>query len=151
MKLQKDLREFIELLNSHRVEYLVAGGHAVAYHGYPRLTGDIDFFVRASRENAERIVAVLDDFGFEKLGVSPEDSIVPDRILQLGRVPNRIDILTSISGVTFEEAWSSRIEGELDDVRVSFLGRETLLRNKRASGRPRDLADLAELDPDGER
>jgi hypothetical protein len=146
--LQKDLREFLELLNSHRVEYVIVGGHAVAYHGYPRFTGDIDFFVRATRENAERIAQVLEDFGFSRAAVSIEDLTTQNRVVQLGRPPNRIDLVTSISGVSFDDAWSSRIEGRLDGLPVQFLGRNALLANKRASGRPKDLA---ELDPDGQR
>lgn len=145
MKLQRDLREFIGLLNSRGVEYLVVGGHAVAFHGYPRFTGDIDFFVAANEENARGLMTVLADFGFGGLGIDVAALTRPRQIVQLGRPPNRIDLLTSISGVDFAEAWGSRIAGELDGLPVFYIGREALLANKLASGRPKDLADADEL------
>jgi uncharacterized nucleotidyltransferase DUF6036 len=144
-KLQTDLREFIELLNSHHVEYVVVGGHAVAFHGHPRFTGDMDFLIRPTPDNARRVLNVLDEFGFGGLGISEEDLIETGRVVQLGRPPNRIDILTSISGVDFNAAWRSRIEAMLDDQSVGLLGWEELLKNKRAAGRPKDLADVAKL------
>lgn len=143
--LQSDLREFIGLLNSFRVEYLVVGGHAVAFHGHPRFTGDIDFFIRATAENAERMLRVLDGFGFGALGITAADLIEPAKVVQLGRPPNRIDILTSISGVDFELAWRSRVPADLDGQAVNFIGAEELLKNKMSSGRPQDLADAAKL------
>jgi hypothetical protein len=143
--LQQDLREFIELLNSHGSEYLVVGGHAVAFHGHPRFTGDIDFLVRGSVANAERILRVLRAFGFGELALSPADFIKPGSVVQLGRPPNRIDLLTSISGVTFDDAWAGRVEGRLDGIPVFFLGLQALLENKLASGRPKDIADVAKL------
>ena len=145
MKLHRDLREFVGLLNSHGVEYLVVGGHAVAFHGHPRFTGDIDFWVRPEPGNAVRVVEVLRSFGFEQLGLAVSDFVEPERIVQLGQPPNRIDLLTSISGVDFESAWCSRENGLLDDLPVSFLGWESLIANKVASGRPGDLADVAQL------
>ena len=110
MALQKDLREFIELLRSNEVEFLVVGGYAVAFHGYPRLTGDIDLFIRNTRENISRIVKTLEQFGFGPVGDIIEDLAQPERMLRLGNEPNRIDILTSIAGVGFEEAWKDRVE-----------------------------------------
>lgn len=145
MKLQEDLREFIVLLNSHKVEYIVVGGHAVAYHGYPRFTGDIDFLVRPTAENASRLLEAMKAFGFGNPGVSTEDLTQPSRVLQLGRPPNRIDLLTSIDGVGFDEAWQGRVFGALDDLEVAFLGRDALLKNKRAAGRAKDLLDLQKL------
>jgi hypothetical protein len=145
VKLQRDLREFIELLNSHSCDYLVVGGHAVAYHGHPRFTGDIDFLLRPSAENAGRVLSVLQAFGFGDLPLGPDDLTIAGRVIQLGRPPNRIDLLTSISGVSFDDAWASRAQGELDGLPVFFLGRQSLLENKRASGRPKDLADIAKL------
>ena len=144
-KLQTDLREFIGLLNSHDVEYLVVGGHAVAFHGHPRFTGDIDFLVRTTPENVHRVLAVLDDFGFGGLGITADDLREEGRIVQLGQPPNRIDILTSISGVSFDSAWQARVGTVLDDQHVSVLGLNDLLQNKEAAGRPKDLADLAKL------
>ena len=144
-KLQTDLREFIVLLNSHKVEYLLVGGHAVAFHGHPRFTGDIDFLVRTTPENAARVLSVLNDFGFADLAITANDLIEPGRVLQLGHAPNRIDLLTSISGVDFDTAWAARIQAQLDDQPVTLLSREHLLQNKRASGRQKDLADVAKL------
>ena len=146
MKLQHDLREFVGLLNSLEVEYVVVGGHAVAYHGHPRFTGDIDLYLRPTHENALRVLEVLRRFGFSGLSVSPDDFIRPDSVVQLGRPPNRIDLLTSISGVEFEEAWAGAAPGELDGLSVKFLGLDALLKNKRASGRSQDIADVARLE-----
>jgi hypothetical protein len=146
VKLQSDLREFIELLNSHRVEYLVVGGHAVAFHGYVRYTGDIDFLLRRTPQNAQRMVAVLRSFGFpdaDKLAVALTE---PEKIVQLGRPPNRIDLLTSASGVDFDEIWKRALPAELDGIPVHFPDLQSLLENKKASGRKKDLADVEELE-----
>jgi predicted nucleotidyltransferase len=145
VKLQTDLREFIALLNSRAVEYLIVGGHAVAFHGYPRFTGDIDFFIRPTAENAARIVAVLGDFGFGEAGLDVPTLTQPDKVIQLGRPPNRIDLLTSISGVEFSDAWEERVAADLDGMLVQFIGKQSLLRNKRAAGRAKDLADVEAL------
>lgn len=127
------------------VEYLIVGGHAVAFHGYPRVTGDIDFFVRATSENAGRMLGVLDAFGFAGLGLELSDFVTPGRVVQLGRPPNRIDLLTSISGVDFESAWSGRVAGEIDGQPVHFVGLRDLIRNKLSSDREKDRADVAKL------
>lgn len=145
MKLQADLREFIELLSSHQVEFLVVGGHSVAFHGYPRLTDDLDLFVRPTIENGRRVLAVLEEFGFGDLEVTAETFTDPSRMVVLGRKPNRIDILTSISGVSFDEAWGDRTPGDLDGLSVHYLSRKHLVQNKTAAGRPQDLADVAKL------
>jgi hypothetical protein len=145
VKLQQDLREFIELLNSHGAEFLVVGGHAVAFHGHPRFTGDIDILVSPSAENASRLLATLKAFGFGELSLDVEDFTKPGNVVQLGRPPNRIDLLTSISGVDFAQAWSTRIAAELDGLPVSFLSLQALIDNKLASGREKDLADVAKL------
>ena len=145
MKLSKDLREFIELLNLNRVEYVIVGGHAVAFHGYPRFTGDTDFLVRPDRANASRVISVLNGVGMGDVGLSEKDFCLAGQIIQLGFPPNRIDLVTSISGLTFDEAWSSRVHADLDGLPVSILGKEALLRNKRAVGRAKDLADIEEL------
>ena len=144
-KLQNDLREFIALLNSHAVEYLVVGGHAVAFHGHPRFTGDIDFLVRPTAENAGRVLDAIHDFGFGSLQLTTEDFTTPERIVQLGLPPNRIDILTSISGVAFDEAWNGRVPAKLDEEAVNFLGFDALIRNKKASDRDKDRSDVAKL------
>ena len=144
-KLQTDLREFIALLNSHEVEYLVVGGHAVAFHGHPRFTGDMDFLIRPTPRNAARVLDALREFGFGGVGITEKDLVEPGRIVQLGQPPNRIDILTSISGVDFDSAWDTHVESVMDDLPVNLIGWEALVRNKRASGRPKDLADLDKL------
>jgi hypothetical protein len=145
MPLTKDSREFIECLRSNRVEFLIVGALAVSWHGFPRYSGDIDFFVRRDRENALRLMAALQQFGFGSLGITLDDLSVENRVVQLGVEPNRIDLMTSISGVTFEEAWRSRVTASLDGIEVDFIGREALIRNKRASGRSKDLIDVTEL------
>jgi hypothetical protein len=142
MKLERDLREFIELLNARDVRYLIVGAYALAHHGHPRYTGDIDFFVEASPQNAERISQVLAQFGFANVGVDEEDFTAADQVVQLGVEPHRMDLMTSISGVSFEEAWNTREYGELDGLRVPFISKELLKRNKAALGRKQDLADL---------
>ena len=144
MNLSKDLREFIALLNSTKVKYVVVGGHAVAFHGYPRFTGDMGFFVERSPENAASLVEVLSDFGFGKLGMKAADFLEPEVVVQLGRPPNRIDILTSIDGVEFDEAWNSRITSSAG-LELFFISKELLLCNKRAAGRAQDLADIQHL------
>jgi len=145
MRISKDLREFIELLNAKGVEYVVVGGFAVAWHGHPRLTAGIDFLVRPDRANAELVVETLRDFCFASLQIAPEDLCQPDQILQLGVKPNRIDVLTSIAGVSFEDAWASRVAGSIDSIPVFFIGRDELIRNKELAARPRDLADADAL------
>ena len=127
MKLPTDLREFIELLNSHDVTYVVVEGYAVAYHGYPRATGDIDFFVELSPANARRLITVLEEFGFASLGLSEKEFLVPGTIIQLGYPPNRIDLVTNISGVTCEDTWERRIVCHVDGVSMSIIDKQTLM------------------------
>ena len=145
MKIQRDLREFIESMNSHKVEYVLVGGHAVAYHGHPRFTGDIDFFVKASTPNAARVIAVLEAFGFANAADLESTLKETGKVVQLGRPPNRIDLLTGISGVTFDEALGGSVETQLDGLPVRMIGYDDLLKNKTASGRPKDLLDLSQL------
>ena len=145
MALQTDLSEFVALLISRKVEFLVVGGHAVAFHGHPRYTGDIDILVRPVPENATRVMDVLAAFGFGALPISIEDLSKPARTIQLGRPPNRIDILTMISGVSFEEAWASRVRGDLGGHTVEYIGLDTLITNKKASGRDKDQLDVKQL------
>ena len=145
MDLEKDLREFVELLNALNVRYVVVGAFAVAYHGYPRYTGDIHLFVECSEENAERLMQVIEKFGFGDLSLSAADFLQEDQVIQLGIAPSRIDLLTFLSGVTFQEAWSTRENGEINGLMVPFISKEMLKRNKTASGRMQDLADLQRL------
>jgi len=145
MKLPKDLREFSELLNSHEVRYVIVGGYAVAFHGYPRTTGDIDFFVGVSEDNAGKLIEVLTAFGFASLGLTKQVFLEPGTIMQLGHPPNRIDLVTSISGVKFEDAWQHRVSFVVEGLTLLVVDKPTLMANKAASGRPKDLADLDAL------
>ena len=145
MNLEDDLREFIELLNALKVRYIVVGAFAVAYHGYPRYTGDIDLFIERSSENAQAIVNAIQQFGFGDLGLSTENFLQEDRVIQLGVAPNRIDLLTFLSGVEFQEAWITRVQGEIAGLSVPIISKELLKKNKAASGRSQDKADLEYL------
>ncbi len=145
MKLPNDLREFIALLNSHDARYVLVGGYAVAYHGFPRYTGDIDFFIDIASDNTERLVTALYDFGFASDTLDAQLFTVENQIIQLGVPPNRIDLLTSISGVTFDEAWANCIRTEIDGQIIPVISLELLRRNKQASARPKDLLDLDNL------
>lgn len=149
MPLADNLREFVELLNSHKVEYLIVGAHALAFHGHPRYTGDLDILVHNSAENAERVRQVVTEFGFQLANLTAMDFQQSGQIIQLGRPPQRIDILTSLSGVEFSEAWESRIQSEVENVPVAFLSRDCLIRNKKATDRPQDRADVEALEPKG--
>ena len=142
MKLERDRREFIALLNARDVRYVIVGAFALAHHGRPRYTGDIDFFVEPSPENAEKLNRVFGQFGFANIGVEQEDFTAEDQVVQLGIDPQRMDLMTSISGVTFEEAWNTREYGNLDGLQVPYISKELLKRNKAAVGRKQDLADL---------
>ncbi|MCB0322614.1 MAG: hypothetical protein KDD69_03540 [Bdellovibrionales bacterium] len=141
MDLQTDLREFIELLLSKKVEFLVVGAHAVAFHGHPRLTGDIDFLIRLTPENAERLEQVCSAFGFSGPPFIASEFLKAGQTFQLGRQPNRIDILTSISGIATDEAWERKVRGKLASLEVFYISKPDLIQNKRATGRLKDLAD----------
>jgi len=145
MQLDPDFREFVESFDAHDVRFLVVGGYALAAHGLPRATGDLDVWVWVDRANAEKIVDSLSDFGFGGLGLSADDFSTDDRIVQLGYPPYRIDIITSIDGVEFDAAWVRRITVDVDGVSLPVIGRDDLLTNKIASGRPQDVADVARL------
>ncbi|MGE5208543.1 MAG: hypothetical protein ACM3KL_04340 [Alphaproteobacteria bacterium] len=146
MPLSNDSKEFIALLNSHGVEYLIVGAHSLAFHARPRFTGDLDILIRPTAENATKVVAVLNKFGFDNLDASVSDFTTPGQLIQLGRAPNRIDLLTSISGVDADDAFAMKVPAEMDALPVFFLSKPLLIANKRAVGRPQDLADLAELE-----
>ena len=148
MEVQNDFKELLELFNKHRVEYLIVGGYAIAFHGAPRYTGDIDILVKAEHRNAEKIISALDDFGFGSLGLQPADFEKPGMIVQLGVAPVRIDIVTSITGVSWESAYSNRVKGIYGDIAVDYLGREEMIANKRAIGRKKDLTDIEAIGED---
>lgn len=130
---------------SRKVEFLLVGGYALAFHGAPRFTEDINLMVLVSPGNADKLFHVLSEFGFGEAGITRDDFLEAGQVIQLGRAPNRIDILTGISGVTWQEAWASRIPVDLDGFEIHAIGKEELIRNKQATGRPQDLADLARL------
>jgi len=146
--LNPDFRDILSAFVDEGVEFLLVGAYALAVHGHPRATGDLDLWVRPSPENAQRVWRALEKFGAPLSQLAPEDLQRPDLIFQIGVAPRRIDILTSIEGVTFEEAWPARLEVEIEGLTVPVLSREHLIRNKKASGRPQDLADVARLEQD---
>ncbi len=146
MALSKDSKEFLESLNSRVIDYVIVGAHSLAFHERPRYTGDLDILVRATPENAAKLVDLLNQFGFAHSGFKESDFTQPEQLIQLGRAPNRIDLLTSITGVTTDEALASKVEAELDGIPVFILSKDALIRNKRAVGRPQDLADLKLLE-----
>jgi predicted nucleotidyltransferase len=143
--LNKHFLEFLGLLEKHRVEYLVIGGYAVGLHGFPRYTGDLDVFVGIQIENAERLGAVFVEFGFSSLGLKAEDFMEPDTVIEIGREPMKIQVLTGIDGVTFEACRKDRIVVELGGLNVPFIGIDSLIANKAASPRAKDRIDVDEL------
>ena len=146
MILNPDFKEFVRLLNEHEVRYLVVGGYAVTFHGHPRYTKDIDIWLWLEPTNAARIVQMLDDFGFGSLGLSAEDFLEPNQVIQLGYPPSRIDLTTSLTGVDFETCYPERLTIDIDGVELSVIDLENLKKNKRATGRLQDLADVEALD-----
>lgn len=143
--LAKDFREFIELLNSNEVEYLVVGGFAVGFHGYPRATGDIDIWINPTSANSRKILLVLKDFGFDSLQLKEDDFITSNQIIQLGFPPLRIDILTSLDGVNFTDSFMKKEVFQRGDFKINIISRDDLIKNKLASGRTQDLADAERL------
>jgi predicted nucleotidyltransferase len=146
MLFDRDFKEFLGCLAGRDVRYLVVGGYAVAAHGHPRYTGDLDLWVWTAAENAESLLTALDDFGFGSVGLVANDFTEPGRVVQLGYPPVRIDLLTSIDGVEFEGCFNRRVEVVVDGLPVPFIALDDLRRNKASSGRPQDIADLAALE-----
>lgn len=146
MNAQKDFEEFLKLLDSNKVRYVIVGGYAFGFHARPRYTEDLDIFVESLPLNADRLMAVLKIFGFSSPDIAPRDFLRPKYVIQLGIPPVRIDLLTSISGVSFSAAWKGKRRGRYGKSRVWFIGRRELIRNKRASGREKDLMDLRFLE-----
>ena len=144
--LSSDLREFIHLLNTNSVKYVIVGAWALAFHGRPRYTGDLDIFVARDDDNADKLMAVIEAFGFGNTGIKREDFLQVDHVIQLGREPNRIDILTGISGVSFDEAWANRGSGKIADTAVFVISRDLLIKNKRAANRDKDQGDIKLLE-----
>ena len=146
IELNRDWTEFLCALIARRVRFVLVGGHAVAGHGEPRLTEDLDVFVDRDPENAKRLRSALVDFGFGSVAPQPEELSRPHKVFMLGRKPWRIDILTSIDGVSFKEAWLSRVEAQFEATPLYVIGRAMLIKNKRAAGRDKDLRDVALLE-----
>jgi hypothetical protein len=146
--MNRDFVEMLSALSEAGVEFLVVGAHALAAHGVPRATGDLDIWIRADPENAGRVLDALVRFGAPLFDLTARDLVTPDTVFQIGLPPSRIDLLTSISGVEFEAAWANRMPIPIGPLTIPVLGRADFLANKRASGRPKDLADLALLSED---
>ena len=145
IQLPPDFKEFLKLLNSHRVEYLLVGGYAVGYHGYPRATGDMDLWVAVRQNNAEKLVVVLKEFGLNAPQLSADIFLQENQIIRMGVPPMRIELLTTISGVDFDSCYSERIVDMIDSVEVHIINLKHLKQNKQASGRHKDLDDLQYL------
>jgi hypothetical protein len=146
MVLNQDFREFIQSLNANQVHYLVVGGYAVALHGHPRYTKDIDIWIDLNADNAANVVNALQQFGFGSLGLQAADFLTPDQIVQFGNPPSRIELFNSLPGVDFATCYPLRVQTEIDGVLVNFIDLNNLKRNKRAAGRLQDLADVESLE-----
>ncbi|MHC4216185.1 MAG: nucleotidyl transferase AbiEii/AbiGii toxin family protein [Planctomycetota bacterium] len=144
MEIQKDFKELLELLNAKKVEYLIVGGYALAFHGAPRFTGDIDLLVKPDLQNAKRILSALEEFGFGSLNLSQVDFTSPDNVIQLGNPPVRVDIMTSITAIDW--AQTSKVQGNYGNTTAYFISKEDFIANKRALGRKKDLADIEALE-----
>ncbi|MEO7100929.1 MAG: nucleotidyltransferase [Luteolibacter sp.] len=144
--LNPDFLGFIELLEAEHVDYLIVGGYAVGLHGFPRYTGNIDFFVEISNENAAKILRVFEKFGFGEIGLTLGDFLEKDFVVEIGREPRKIQVLTGIDGVRFNECFERKVEVEIAKVKMKFISKKDLMRNKAASGRPKDRIDLEELE-----
>ena len=145
LELPPDFKEFLKLLNAQKVEYLLIGGYAVGYYGYPRATADMDIWIAVHPQNAQRLVASLKEFGFDVPGLSPELFLKEGRIIRMGEPPLRIEIATTISGVNFDECYTERQVDTFDEVEVNLISLKHLKLNKKASGRYKDLNDLENL------
>ena len=146
MEPNKDFKELLALFNANHVEFVIVGAYALAFHGAPRFTGDLDLLVAPDPNNAERVLRALDAFGFGGLELEAKDFSDDDRIVQLGVPPVRIDIMTSITGVRWDKVWDNKVRGFYDDIPVFFLGRTEFITNKKATARPQDLADVIALE-----
>lgn len=141
----QDFKDFISFLNENEVEYLLIGGFAVAIHGFPRFTGDIDFWIKPSKENSEKIIKVIEAFGLEFMKLKSDDFTKEDQVFQFGVAPYRIDLMTSIENVNFDEAYADKIQIEHDNLKVNVISKKYLIENKVATGRDQDKVDAIEL------
>jgi hypothetical protein len=149
--LAKDFADFVRLLNKHSVAYMVVGGYALAFHGRPRYTGDLDIWIRVSEDNAEKILKAIEEFGLASLGFSREDFMEPALVSQIGYPPLRIDILNSIDGVGFDEAYMDKRTIDVGGIPIPYIGLNEFIQNKRASGRSKDLIDIQALQKKSEK
>lgn len=145
IQLPQDFKDFLKLLTLHNVEYLLIGGYAVGYHGYPRATADMDIWIAIRPENARKMVHVIKEFGFNVPELSPDLFLEKKKVIRMGEPPIRIEILTEISGVEFDECNANRIRARLDDIEVNIIDYDSLIKNKQAAGRAKDLNDLEHL------
>jgi hypothetical protein len=148
MEVQQDFRDLLELFNKYEVDYIIVGAYALGFHGAPRYTGDLDVLVKRDPITAKRIMKALNEFGFGAVGLTAGDFVKEGKVVQLGVPPVRIDIITSITGVQWEQAQSGRVEGWFGDLRVYYIGRDDFIANKRALGRKKDIADLEAIGED---
>lgn len=148
--LSQDFKEFVELLNNHQVEYLIVGGYAVGVHGHPRYTGDLDVWINTTMENAKKMIKVLNDFGFSSFGLTEADFIKSGNVIQMGYPPFRIDVLTTVDGVEFENCYQNKIIVQHDEITLNVIGINDLKINKQASGRLKDIDDLENLKNSGQ-
>ena len=146
MRVEKDFKEFIALLNKNNVRYLIAGSFAYSYYAEPRYTKDIDLLIEASNANAQKLLTAIKEFGFTDLGLSSEDFLEPEQVIQLGVEPLRIDLLTSLKGIDFKTAWKNRNPGRYGNITAFFMSKADLIQSKKASGRKQDLADIEKLE-----
>lgn len=145
MEEQKDFKELLQLFNKHNVEYAIVGAYALAFHGCPRYTGDLDILVKPDSNNANNIIAAIKEFGFESLNLTAEDFSFPEKVIQLGVPPIRIDLLTSLTALTWEQVASHKVKGQYGDISIYFIGKVELITNKKSLGRHKDLADIESI------
>ncbi|MEO0234709.1 MAG: nucleotidyltransferase [candidate division WOR-3 bacterium] len=143
--MNKDLKEFLKSFNEKKVDYMIVGGFAVAYYGYPRYTGDIDVWIKKTKENAQKIVEIVKSFGFSDIDLSDHDFLEDNMVFQFGVEPNRIDIITDLDGLRFDEAEKNKQKVSIDDVSVYIISLADLKKNKKLSGRYKDLDDIENL------
>lgn len=145
MEIQQDFRDLLQLFNETNVEYIVVGGYALAFHGVPRYTGDIDLWLKISKQNAENVIKALRKFGFGSIKLSPSDLTQKDQIIQIGYPPVRIDLMTSIDGVDWDDAFKNSLKSHYGDITINLISKEDFIKNKKATGRFKDLADIESL------
>ena len=145
MTLARDFEDFVKLLNKHKTAYMVVGGYALAFHGKPRHTGDLDIWIKVSNSNAAKMLRVVKDFGLGSLGFTKKDFLKEGFVSQIGHPPLRIDILNSIDGVAFDKAYKNKLSIDLDNIRIDYIGLGDFIKNKQSTGRARELADIKDI------